>query len=167
MKRAKRLLKIQMRNLNDFSPETKQLLEAAKRNNFGKPVKPVVIPKKTQRQEYQEAKVRLMDTTPSKREQKLIDLYSQRAAEFEKAGNSTEAAFYRQQAETVRKNGIAIKEVFADHVAKNEKEIAANLSKPIAVIRAERKAKDAARIERMREINKKRKATREKNYGME
>ena len=150
-----------------FSPETKRLLAEAKKTNFGKPVKQVVIPKKTQRQEYQEAKERLMDTTPSKREQKLIDLYSQRAAEFEKAGNSTESAFYHQQAETVRKNGVAIREVFADFVAKNEKEIAANLSKPVSVIRAERKAKEAARAEKMREINKKRKATREKNYGME
>ena len=155
------------RPTTNLSPETKRLLAEAKKTNFGKPVKPVVIPKKTQRQEYQEAKARLMDTTPSKREQKLIDLYSQRAAEFEKAGNSTEAAFYRQQAETVRKNGIAIREVFAEHVAKNEKEIAANLSKPVEVIRAERKAKEAARVEKMREINKKRQATREKNYGME
>jgi hypothetical protein len=159
----KRMLKLATRNPTDFSPETKRLLAEAKKTNFGKPVKPVVVPKKTQRQEFQEAKARLMDTIPGKREQKLIDSYLQRAAEFEKTGNSTEAGFYREQAETVRKNGIAIREVFAEHIAKNEKEIAANLSKPIEVIRAERKAKEAARIEKMREVMKKRQATREKN----
>jgi len=157
------MLKLHTRPTTDFSPETKRLLAEAKAVNFGKPVKPVVVPKKTQRQEIREAQERLMDTTPSKREQKLIDGYEQRAAEYEKAGNSTEAAFHRQQAEIMRKNCIAIREVFAENIAKHEKEIRENLSKPIKVIRAERKAKEAARIEKMREIMKKRQATREKN----
>ena len=159
----RRLLKLHTRPTTDFSPETKRLLKEAKEINFGRPVKPVVVKPKTQREELQEAKARLMDTTPGKREQKLIDGYEQRAAKYEKAGNNTEAAFYRQQAEIVRKNCIAIREVFAENVAKHEKEISENLSKSIKVIRAERKAKEAARIEQMREIMQKRQVTREKN----
>ena len=131
--------------------------------NFGRPVKPVVVPKKTQKQEIQEAKARLMDTVPSKREQKLIDGYEQRAAALEKAGDITESALYRQQAAMVRRNCIAIREVFAENIAKHEKEISGNLSKPLQVIRAERKAKKAARIEKMREIMNKKRITMEKN----
>jgi len=109
-----------------------------------------------------------MDTTPSKREQKLINGYEQRAAELEKAGNNTEAALHREHADMVRRNGAAIREVFAENVARHEKEISANLSKPLEVIRAERKAKEAARVERMRAIMNKKRATMEKNRnGME
>jgi len=162
-RRIRRLLKLHTRPTTDFSPETKRLLKEAKAINFGRPIKPVAVKPKTQREELQEAKARLMDTTPGKREQKLIDGYEQRAAKDEKAGNNTEAAFYRQQAEIVRKNCIAIREVFAENVAKHEKEISENLSKSIKVIRAERKAKEAARIEQMREIMQKRQVTREKN----
>jgi hypothetical protein len=63
----------------------------------------------------------------------------------------------------VRKNGIAIREVFADNVAKHEKEIAENLSKPIKVIRAERKAREAARVEKMKAIMKKKRETMVRN----
>jgi hypothetical protein len=156
--RARKLLTLQTRPTTDLSPETKRLLAEAKATNFGKPVKPVPLPKKTKTMEFQEAKARLMDTKPSKREQKLIDFHLQRAAELEKAGNRTEAAFNREHAETVQKNCIAIREVFAENVAKHEKEIRENLAKPIEVIRAERKAKEAATAEKMREIIKRRKA---------
>jgi Na+/phosphate symporter len=147
----------------DLEPETKRLVAEAKAANFGKPIKPVIVPKKTQREEYQEAKARLLETPLGKREEKLIDFHLQRAAELEKAGNITEATFYRQQAETVRTNGIAIREVFADNIAKHEKEIAENLAKPLEVIRAERKAAEAARVEKMREIMKKKRETMERN----
>jgi hypothetical protein len=157
------MLKLHTRPTLDLEPETKRLVAEAKANNFGRPVKVAAVRRKTQRQEIQEAKARLMDTTPGKREQKLIDLHLQRAADYEKAGNITEATFYRQQAETVRTNGIAIREVFADNVAKHEKEIAENLAKPLKVIRAERKAREAARVEKMREIMKKKRETIERN----
>ena len=146
-----------------MDPETKRLLAEAKANNFGKPVKPTVVPKKTQRQELQEAKARLMDTIPSKREQKLIDGYLQRAAEYEKAGNHAEGTFCREHAEMVQRNCIVIREVFVDNIARHEKEISGNLSKPLEVIRAERKAKEAAQIERMRKIMEKKRATMERN----
>jgi hypothetical protein len=162
-KRARQLLKLQTKPTTDFSPETKRLLTEAKANNFGKPVKPIAAKKKTQKQELQEAKERLMDTTPGKREQRLIDGYIRRAAELEKRGNPTEAALYHQQAERVRRNCIAIREVFAENIAKHEKEISGNLSKPLNVIRAERKAKEAARVEKMREIMKKKQETMKRN----
>jgi hypothetical protein len=155
--RARKLLKLHTRETTDFSPETKRLLVEARKTNFGKPVKTAVVPKKTKRMEFLEAKARLMDTAPGKREQKLIDFHLQRAAELEKAGNSTEAAFNREHAETVQKNCIAIREVFADNVARHEKEIRENLAKPIEIIRVERKAKGAAIAVKMRTINEKQK----------
>ena len=160
--RVKKLLKLQTRLTTDFDPETKRLLREAKAENFGRPIKPVVPRKKTQREEFLEAKARLMDTTPSKREQKLIDFHLKRAAELEQAGNKIESALYREHAEMVRKNCAVIREVFADNIARHEKEIVGNLSKPIDVLRAERKAKEAARNEKMRVIMKK-KETREGN----
>jgi hypothetical protein len=150
------MLKLATRNPTDFSPETKRRLAEAKKTNFGKPVKPAVLSNRAET--LREAKARLLDTVPSKREQRLVDFHLGRAAELEKAGNGVEAAFYRQQAETVRRNGVAIREVFAGHVAKHEKEIAANLSKPLGVLRAERKAKEAATTKKMRALAGKQKA---------
>jgi hypothetical protein len=152
-------MRLQTRETTDFSPETKRLIEEARKTNFGRPPKAKpAAPKKTQAEEFREAKGRLMETVPDKREQKLIDLHLRRAAELEKAGNPVEAALQRELAETARKNGIAIREVFAENIARHEKEISENLAKPIEVIRAERKAKDAAKTERMKTLLKKQQA---------
>jgi hypothetical protein len=93
----------------------------------------------------------------------LIDGYLQRAAEYEKAGNNTEATLYREHADMVRRNCIAVREVFAENIARHEKEIAGNLSKPVSVIRAERKAKEAADREKIQAIMEKKRETMKRN----
>jgi hypothetical protein len=153
----KRLIKIQTRETTDFSPKTKRLLAAAKKtHNFGKPVKPVPQTEtKTKAEEYREAKARLMDTTPGKREQKLIDFHLQRAAELEKAGEHAEAVLYREHADMIRKHCIAIREVFTENIARHEKEIHENLIKPLEVLRRERKAKKAAKRKKIQALIRK------------
>jgi len=158
-RRTKRLIGLQVRETTDFSPETKRLIAEARKTNFGRPSKnKPVVPKKTQAEEFREAKERLMETAPGKREQKLINFHLRTAADLEKAGKMTEAAWQREQAETIRKNGIALRAVFAENVARHEKEISENLTKPIAVIQAERKAKKAAKTKKLKALVQKQNA---------
>lgn len=150
--RVRKLLAIHTRPTTDLEPETRRLLAESRKVNFGKPIKTVRPRKKTKAMEFQEAKARLMVSKPGKREQHLIDFHLRRAAELEKAGNGTEAAFFREQADTVRQNGMAIREVFAENVARHEKEIRENLAMPSSQLMKKRKQRitqEKAALEKM------------------